>query len=309
MTLIFQIWIRQCQAKTKQCNIGPGVNEHIHFFTKETGAGDEIGYDFIDHVLNCEISFSAYCKLMNCKYQRIDSKSASFMSNNTFIAWWFSWISKFNIDFRIPCRLCKFNPKMLAADGTKIGINVSHSTVVPVETSTVEIPIDPCHRRNERAFISYSQGHQDAKDKARSRDHLLYYCKRALYTLRTSDELPLEDEMDRNVKLLDHVDEEFRPLLRLFIYHQYGPRFGKKLAKLFKIFSSNHSLSSVLPHRYLEDFRLTLTAFRLNRDLGAYEINKAAAFSPEIRDVLMFVRGTPAVSDTIDFFEHLIRKV
>ena len=56
---------------------------------------------------------------------------------------------------------------MLAADGTKIGINVSHSTVVPTETPTVQTPIDPCHRRNERAFISYSQC---AQDKARSRD-------------------------------------------------------------------------------------------------------------------------------------------
>ena len=119
--------------------------------------------------------------MMNNRYRRVYSGTASFMSSNTFIAWWFSWISKFNIDFRQPCKLCKYNPRYLAADGTKIGINVSHSTVTPIEEPTVDTLIDPCHRRNNRAFISYSQGDQDAKEKSKSRDHLLYHCKRSLY--------------------------------------------------------------------------------------------------------------------------------
>lgn len=231
------------------------------------------------------------------------------MSNNTFIAWWFSWISKFKIDFRKPCRLCKFTPKFLAADGTKIGINVSHSTVIPVETPTTETLIDPCHRRNNRAFIRYSQGDRDARDRAHSRDHLLYHVKKALGTLRPTDELPLEEEMACNEKLLHHVDEKFLPLLRLFIYQQCGRRLSKKLAVMFKILSTNHSLSSVLPFRYVDDFQSFLVAFRQNGNVDFHYINKIAQFSPEIRDILMSVRNTPHLSDTVDFFENLVDRV
>ena len=305
----FQIYIRKCLKKNPDCDIGPGSNESVHFFTKLTGAGDEIAYEFIDLVLKCSTTFSAYCDIKSTQYKRINDKSASFMSNNTFIYWWFSWISKFNIDFRIPCKLCKFKPNMLAADGTKIGINVSNSNILPIETPTDQTAIDPCHRRNERAFISYTQGAKDAKEKARSRDHILYHCKRALGTLGTNNELPIEDEMTRNDKLLEHVDEAFRPLLHLFIYHQYSVRLGKKLAILFKILSSNHSLSSVLPFRYLQDFQLTLTALRLNPNLNNAEINKVAVFSPEIKDVLLNAKGTPVMNDAIAFFEHLIERV
>ena len=79
------------------------------------------------------------------------------MSNNTLIYWWLSWISQFNIYSRLPCKLCKFKPKLLAADGTKIGINVSLPNILPIETPTDQTVIDPCHRRNERALISYTQ--------------------------------------------------------------------------------------------------------------------------------------------------------
>lgn len=59
---MFQIWITQCRAKTRQCDVGPGQNENIHCLAHETGAGDEIGWDFVDHVINSYITF---CSLMN----------------------------------------------------------------------------------------------------------------------------------------------------------------------------------------------------------------------------------------------------
>ena len=111
---------------------------------------------------------------------------------------------------------------------------MKHSSVLPIETPTVQTAIDPCHRRNERTFTSYSQGSKEAKNKARSRDHMLYHCKKALGTLGTANELPLEDERARDNQLLEHVDEPFRPLVRLFISHQYSVRLGKKLSILFK---------------------------------------------------------------------------
>lgn len=246
---------------------------------------------------------------MNNKYHRINSRSASFMSNNTFIKWWFSWISKFNINFRQPCKLCKFNPKFLAADGTKIGINVNISTVTPVETPTSDTSVNHCHRRNDRAFISYSQGALDAKDKALSRCHLLYHCKKALGTLSRTDELPFEEEISRNNKLFNHVDVEFLPLVQLFVNDRCGYRLRSKLAVLFKILSSSCSLSSVVPFRYLGEFQRVLNAFRGNFNIDANTINKVSNFSPEVRDILIAVRGTGHCLEIIGFFEHLVYRV
>lgn len=142
--------------------------------------------------------------------------------------------------------------------------------------------IDPCHRRNNRAFISYSQGDLDAKEKAQTRDHLLYHSKKALGTLKATDVLPLEEEMARNGMFLRHVGERFLPLVLAFIYKQCGNRMHKKLAVLFKILSTNHSLSSILPLRYVDEFQSILRSLRQNRDVDSNTVNKVAQISPEI---------------------------
>ena len=299
-----------CNRKTLECNITPGAAEAIHFFTKQTGAGDEIGWEFVDHVMRSKITFGAYGKIMNDRYKRMNSRSAPFMSNKTFIAWWFSWITKFNIDFRKPCRFCMYQPKYLAADGTKIGVYKKRAKeLTPIETPTVDTPIDPCHRRNNRAFISYSQGDCDAQEKAKSRNHILYHCKMVLGTLKRNEELPVDEVAMRNNKLAGHIDAEFLPLVLIFIHKQCQNRLLKKLAVLFKILSTNHSLSSVLPFRYLDQFKAVLIAMRDNANTDPCLISKVAHFSPEIRDVLTGVKGTEHRLDAIRFFEHFVFRV
>ncbi|KAL3885944.1 hypothetical protein ACJMK2_025975 [Sinanodonta woodiana] len=293
-----KIWYRRCLSGTRECDIGPGEKEAIHFLTRDTGAGDEIGWDFVDHVLNSYISFGSYCTIMNSLYKRVSHNSASFMSNNTFIAWFFSWISKFNLEYRQTCSICKFTPKMLAADGTKIGINIRHSTVVAIETPTNDFTVDPCHRRNERAFISFAQGDHDSNGKSQSRNHLLYLSKRVLGTLDSADEIPLEEETKRNDILLQHVDRGFQPLLNIFMRNGCCNRVLRKLAVLFTLLSSNHSISSIIPHRFVDDFQSILNLIRKNSNFNTNFINRVAKFSPEIRDVLFAVKNSDICSAT-----------
>ena len=49
--LLFQISMTVCNRRTPECEIRPGAANAIHFFTKQTGAGDEIGWEFVDHVM------------------------------------------------------------------------------------------------------------------------------------------------------------------------------------------------------------------------------------------------------------------
>ena len=203
----------------------------------------------------------------------------------------------------MPCKICKYNPKMLAADGTKIGINVKHSSVLPIEPPTVHTAIDSCHRRNERAFISYSQGSKEAKDKARNRDHILYHCKKALGTLGTANELPLEDERARDNQLLGHVDEPFRPPDCLFpISIVSGLERSWPYSSIFfnKSFCVQNPAFPIFG-------RLTINfkCIEAESSLDNTEIQKVAAFSPEIRDVLLTAKGTPVVNDAIVFVVFL----
>ena len=79
------------------------------------------------------------------------------MSTNTFIKWWFSWASAMEIDFIQPCFSCGDNIKMLAADGTKIGITLKQASVEPIEerrNNNVVLPTS--NLRYDRTFISRS---------------------------------------------------------------------------------------------------------------------------------------------------------
>ena len=64
-----------------------------------TGEGDKIRWDLIELVCRTKSSFSAYCNELTRRYQTTNIHSGPFMSGNTFISWFFSWIAAFKIDF------------------------------------------------------------------------------------------------------------------------------------------------------------------------------------------------------------------
>ena len=62
---------------------------------------------------------------MTRQYVTNNINTGKFMSPNTFIKWLFDWLCCFKIDFckHIDPR-CRYNPKLLACDGTHIGVSV-----------------------------------------------------------------------------------------------------------------------------------------------------------------------------------------
>ena len=91
----------QCTQKVCQIDYRIAAQEQIvHMFTKNTCAGDEIGWNFVQQVKSTKCSFSAFCYEMTRKYQTTNIMSGPFMSPNTFIQWFFGWIAPFKLDFR-----------------------------------------------------------------------------------------------------------------------------------------------------------------------------------------------------------------
>ena len=147
------------QCTQKICQIDYRIaaqEENIHLFTKNTCAGDEIGWDFVQQVMHTKCSFSAFYNEMTRRYQTTNIMSGPFMSPNTFIQWFFGWIAAFKIDYRKEVDpWCKYSPKMLACDGTHIGVSLRHMKLdKPVTTSDTPDTILPSlHQRNDRTLL------------------------------------------------------------------------------------------------------------------------------------------------------------
>ena len=117
------------------------------------------------------------------------------------------------------------------------------------------------------------------------------------------DGLSVEEEITRATTLIDNVEESFRGLVEIFVKKQCDDRVHKKLAVLFKILASNHSLSSVLPYRFVDEFQSILADIRLDADTQV--INKIAKFSPEIRDIFIAVKGSGTCLEMLLIFLNI----
>ena len=78
------------------------------------------------------------------------------MSVRTFVKWIFAWMASMQIDFRKEIDpWCKYNPKVLACDGTHIGVSVKHMRLHdPVTSSDPNLQsVTPKHNREPQYFL------------------------------------------------------------------------------------------------------------------------------------------------------------
>ena len=115
--------IKACKIKCRSgvCEIvWNGEKENVFRSTAKLCAGDEIGWDFVEHVLKTKCSFTAYVELMDATYKRL-GHTEKFMSAPSFRHWFKCWASYQHREFRKPCFGCGDKIEALASDGTMIG--------------------------------------------------------------------------------------------------------------------------------------------------------------------------------------------
>ena len=72
------------------------------------------------------------------------------MSVNTFVKWIFAWMGSMKIDFRKEVDpWCKYEPTVLACDGTHIGVSIKNMKLSTPVTSVddVDTQVNPSHKR------------------------------------------------------------------------------------------------------------------------------------------------------------------
>ena len=87
---------------------------------------------------------------MTRKHKTNNVLSAPFMDVNTFVCWFFSWMVCMKIDYRKEIDpWCKYQSKVLAGDGTHIGVALCHLNLQHpvIETDNTQSHATPQHKR------------------------------------------------------------------------------------------------------------------------------------------------------------------
>lgn len=278
----------------------------IFFWSTQTAAGDEIGWDFINQVMRTKISFTAFCEEMTRKYQTNNIMAAPFMGRKTFIKWFFAWLGAFKIDFRQQVdRWCKYNPKILACDGTHIGVSIRHmdlgQPVTAVDDHDRTLPAK--HKRFDRVLL---------RDKE-ARKHLRYLCKKYLKKPFKADEvLQANEEEFRNAHLLEFVnsmaEDALTDVMYAFVTKSQHEEVITSLAKLMYMLSGDAAMSSVLPfaghptlHNCIRDVRAGQLAQKNAEEMRTYCV--------EIVDLLQVSVKHECINMITCFLEYLMLRI
>ena len=258
-----QIYDVECSKKSPGCAIRYcGKQDGIHVLSSSTAAGDEIGWNYVNMVMNSQTTISCYHTITQKKYQSCGS-TISFMGRTTLTDWLFSWMSSFNIDFREQCYICGENPKVLAGDGTMTGLLFRNAEFQPIEkpTASESHPL-PLHRRTQRQFFSYSKDcPSNVKlEKRLAREDLNFFIhkntnrlKQFQTSVKKSSKIPPAErsEEERRENVLKHAPRSCSDTLEQFMDCSYSHETLQSLAHVLEVCVTEKPISSLINYRLL----------------------------------------------------------
>ena len=185
-------------------------------------------------------TFSGFSQFVSSRYTRSRSE-IGFMSLPTFIEWFFGWASHMRIDFRKGCEICGDAPKVLACDGTKIGIGFKSMFVAPIETPDAEEPSIEvqANRRLDRCFI-HSRGNNT--DEREARKQLKITCLGVI-----NGKVPHDQTL-----LARLLPEAAVPAYQQMLNPDTQKDLRVEYARIFLVLSYDSSLDTVIPYSVSE---------------------------------------------------------
>ena len=235
------------ECKAGRCTVHfteQAKKEAIFFSSHMTCCGDEIGWDFISLVKTSKISFRGFCTEMTRRYKTNNCLATSFLSGSTFVKWFFSWLSAFQIDFRKEVDpFCKYDPQAFVCDGTHIGVSLanmklSHPVTETDDHNTIRITQ---HKRYDRVIIPDHT----------ARGHLRYLCHLHLGKLKPEEHLPEENLRLKNMEMLVIIEnmgeEDLLNFITVFTNQEHDPQVITSMANLLYLLSGDCAMLSVLP--------------------------------------------------------------
>lgn len=305
-----------------------GGEDNIFFVSGVSGIAEEMFWDFHGWFNYGKLSFTKYCQQITLLYQTTNPKSAPFVSNKTFIQFFFSWIVRMGIDFRQEIDpFCRYDPEVLACDGTHVGVSLKHQRLDdPVTRPELEDEKPtPLHQKAHRCFLPHphydkekheSQANFDfiCKSINDSKDFLYLLCCRALKDEELFDLVADEIEEDKSKQLLLDVLTDYLPGVKTFVakfmQKELPPTVMVSAAKLFRLMlKQDAALSAIFPVRFHTHLKDCLDAIEASNSISGPELEKVKEYGMEIAELLETSVASNSPSDVIVFIRELVQSV
>ena len=233
-------------------------------------------------------TFRGFVNMCCKKYQRYKSSNPPFMDLNTFISWFFAWASRMRIDFRMPCEGCNGPPKVLACDGTKIGIGFRNTFVTPIETPTKPAPASSNGRRLDRCFLSCETKDPETKRLySKARSYLRFVCDCILQ--RKCELLASEDNVLSLNSLISYLPSESISAFHTMHDRETDFSVRRAYAAVFRLLSYDACLDAVVPLYICNQCLLYIDKIRLGsatKEMTFNMISLLQCFNAELAHLL-----------------------
>ena len=150
------------------------------------------------------VCFSSFAVFKDEAYKRHVEGAAPFVSNHTFIKFFYAWKASFKYDFRLDQDpFCQCDPNAICGDGTDVGLNLDEMCIRPMETSDEGfVPVS--HKRYDRTFIfEKPNASQSEKGKLASARNYLRKISEAV-----KKSLPLAEDLNEEENLFKALPSE-----------------------------------------------------------------------------------------------------
>jgi len=285
-----------------------GEREAVFRSSTSISAGYELGWDFVELVESMKGNFASFCSFMNLSYAR--HCPDKFMSPQSFRKWFFQWASHQLIDFREQCEWCGDKPKVLACDGTKIGIPLKNCHIVPIETPGSEAVVETPHQRNDRCFFNYpKKGSMSSADftaltkKIRDgRNFLKNYSKGII-----------SDDVSVNIKKQDFLELLPENCCSFFtkVFYERGLSGDQLQAakSLMYLLSYDTSLRVVLPHTIIPSLCTIIADLENTKKMNEEALRHVFVENYVLGNfIYMFFPDDNVDCDALKLVKHLIQR-
>ena len=268
---------------------------------------EELCWDFVHLVMRARCNFSSFCQFVEANYKRNGSRP--FVTSRTFSKLFFSWASNQQREFRRVCQWCGSSPKVLACDGTKIGIlhhNISIDAIESVDPGLSAIPTTT--RRFDRCFL-FASKKTDSETAAQQKQKLEHVKKARSYLKDITSSAPLnlsvlEHESQRR-NLQEVFPQKAKPILERFLFQQMTTPQLLATKRLLHLLSFDASVRAFLPTALLPAVSKLMTT-SLDEDVFFDVLSECSKYNVALGDFLSSFFENGLDQDAISLVDHLV---
>uniref|UniRef100_A0A7M5WYX6 SWIM-type domain-containing protein n=2 Tax=Clytia hemisphaerica TaxID=252671 RepID=A0A7M5WYX6_9CNID len=292
-----------------------GSNENIFRLSQQVAVAEQLLWDFVNRVITTKCNFAAFCQNIDQIYTYSGSPKR-FISPKTFLKVFFAWASNQGREFRRCCPWCGSAPKVLACDGTKVGILCQNLHIDPIETiRDPENELPTQSRRFDRCFIAYPKKAggetveryaEKLKKYRESRDFLKNV------TSSNPEKLSEIQIVDSQKKLFECLPTDAKSLFTIYFEspNVLSPSQIESTRKIFHLLAFDAPLSTFLPIKLLLSIESLLSVDPVTPEIFSDVFLKCAKFNRLLGSFLKSFRlGNKLHIEANKLLQYLCKRV